>query len=76
MRPTWTLYEEQWLKPLAFAGWRRRGDYCPDVAYRRVMKRLQRRGKMQKQQRRKPLIRSAMELNASGVILTAAAAAP
>ncbi len=32
----WTLYEEQWLKPLAnrwlaTAAW---GDYCPGVAYR------------------------------------------
>ncbi|EFP5817216.1 hypothetical protein ABGR48_001870 [Shigella sonnei] len=30
--PMWTLYEEQWLKPLAGNGGV--GDYCPGVAYR------------------------------------------
>lgn len=33
--PMWTLYEEQWLKPLANR-WlaTAAGDYCPGVAYR------------------------------------------
>ncbi len=35
------------------------GDYCPDVAYRPVMKRLQQLEKMQKQQREEAVIRSA-----------------
>lgn len=59
--PTWTLYEEQWLKPLAnrwlaTAAW---GIIALMWLTVRVMKRLQQLEKCKSNSARKPLIRSA-----------------
>ena len=64
--PTWTLYEEQWLKPLAnrwlaTAAW---GIIALMWLTVRVMKRLQQLEKMQKQQREEAVDPLSVELNA------------
>lgn len=64
--PTWTLYEEQWLKPLAnrwlaTAAW---GIIALVWLTVRVMKRLQQLEKMQKQQREEAVDPLSVELNA------------
>lgn len=64
--PTWTLYEEQWLKPLAnrwlaTATW---GIIALMWLTVRVMKRLQQLEKMQKQQREEAVDPLSVELNA------------
>ncbi len=64
--PTWTLYEEQWLKPLAnrwlaTAAW---GIIALVWLTVRVMKRLQQLEKMQKQQREEAIDPLSVELNA------------
>lgn len=64
--PTWTLYEEQWLKPLAnrwlaTAAW---GIIALVWLTVRVMKRLQQLEKMQKQQREEAVDALSVELNA------------
>lgn len=64
--PTWTLYEEQWLKPLAnrwlaTAAW---GIIAPVWLTVRVMKRLQQLEKQQKQQREEAVDPLSVELNA------------
>ncbi|MFP1558209.1 hypothetical protein ACLB1T_18280 [Escherichia coli] len=71
--PTWTLYEEQWLKPLAnrwlaTAAW---GIIALMWLTVRVMKRLQQLEKMQKQQREEAVDPLSVELTPSSVILTA-----
>ncbi|EPV4638065.1 type VI secretion system membrane subunit TssM, partial [Shigella sonnei] len=64
--PMWTLYEEQWLKPLAnrwlaTAAW---GIIALVWLTVRVMKRLQQLEKMQKQQREEAVDPLSVELNA------------
>lgn len=64
--PTWTLYEEQWLKPLAnrwlaTAAW---GIIALMWLTVRVMKRLQQLEKQQKQQREEAIDPLSVELNA------------
>lgn len=64
--PTWTLYEEQWLKPLAnrwlaTAAW---GIIALVWLTVRMMKRLQQLEKMQKQQREEAIDPLSVELNA------------
>jgi type VI secretion system protein ImpL len=64
--PTWTLYEEQWLKPLAnrwlaTAAW---GIIALVWLTVRVMKRLQQLEKQQKQQREEAIDPLSVELNA------------
>ncbi len=64
--PTWTLYEEQWLKPLAnrwlaTAIW---GIIALVWLTVRVMKRLQQLEKIQKQQREEAVNPLSVELNA------------
>ena len=64
--PTWTLYEEQWLNPLAnrwlaTAAW---GIIALVWLTVRVMKRLQQLEKMQKQQREEAVDPLSVELNA------------
>ena len=64
--PTWTLYEEQWLKPLAnrwlaTAAW---GIIALVWLTVRMMKRLQQLEQMQKQQREEAIDPLTVELNA------------